>query len=721
MGGGVFDDPVRNARPHSQPARANAAGSPLKRPNEAIWDKKVTPHNRDDPNSPLYSVSRFEDLGLPSELLRGLYSLNYNKPSTIQERALPLLLHDPPTNLITQPQSGTGKTAAFVLTMLRRIDLADTTGLPRAVCLVNARKLAVQVVDVVRSMGMYMNGLQVKSLTAGMPPPPRADGGMANQDAQMVLFSATFPDRVPRFADQFAPNANKIMLPLAEFALHRQIPGLHAKLAALSDTYGLLSVGQPLVFVDRKETVYRVAEMMESQDHEVAVLTGDDLPGVRDQTMKFFREGLTKALVLTTVLARGFDVLQVNLVVNLDLHKHALTDRPDFQAYIHRVGWTDRFGRAGVAIYFIDRPEAERIMESIRQHYGGMTIHPCLMTISRAWSLKANFLRHGSTAVSIDRGSTSNLARAKRTAATTTTAAQVNGSQGRERIGAKPAATKPNAPASAKEIRGVASSSEPTRALPKHLQEALPYAKAMVLTHKAFGEPAALARTSWRTLYFFHCPLSPQCLDLEARPEHGGSPHDGPNSENIGAWVPSSGKGTVPNDVDFGRLSALIAFVYVAVSSTLSTPHKIGGPIAVAAYRACKDTLHLAGSDPNFSQARLAPLRACAPSMPRSWASTSRRFLATFFIIARAHWHARSVVADRDIDPPALPDQEPPRDRDSIRAQAGRAPRSRVVESDEDDAGAVFDEQENDGALISMTSEDDEVQAGLIQDQDDDN
>ena len=104
-----------------------------------------------DPDSPLYSVKRFEDLGLDESLLKGLYALKYNKPSKIQERALPLLLKTPVENMIGQSQSGTGETAAFTLTMLSRVD--PTLNKIQALCLSPARELARQTVDVVRAMG----------------------------------------------------------------------------------------------------------------------------------------------------------------------------------------------------------------------------------------------------------------------------------------------------------------------------------------------------------------------------------------------------------------------------------------------------------------------------------------------------------------------------------------------------------------------------------------
>ncbi|KAG6841437.1 hypothetical protein C0991_011107 [Blastosporella zonata] len=106
-----------------------------------------------DSKSPLHSVKTFEELGLHKDLLTGIYDMGFSKPSNIQETALPLLLANPPTNMIGQSQSGTGKTAAFVLTMLSRIDY--TINKPQALCLAPSRELARQIMLVVRAMGKY--------------------------------------------------------------------------------------------------------------------------------------------------------------------------------------------------------------------------------------------------------------------------------------------------------------------------------------------------------------------------------------------------------------------------------------------------------------------------------------------------------------------------------------------------------------------------------------
>lgn len=122
------------AEPEAEP---RAAESNLA---ESSYDVQVTLADQQaDPNSPLYSAKSFDQLGLHEDLLKGIYSMKFTKPSKIQERALPLLLHNPPHNMIGQSQSGTGKTAAFVLTMLSRIDYSVAR--PQAVALARTSRL----------------------------------------------------------------------------------------------------------------------------------------------------------------------------------------------------------------------------------------------------------------------------------------------------------------------------------------------------------------------------------------------------------------------------------------------------------------------------------------------------------------------------------------------------------------------------------------------------
>lgn len=116
-----------------------------------------------NPNDPLYSIKSFEDLGLSENILKGIYQMRFTKPSKIQERALPLLLANPPTNMIGQSQSGTGKTAAFVLNILSRLDTTtpEKQHVPQALCLAPTRELARQIMGVIQLMGSFVEGLGV--------------------------------------------------------------------------------------------------------------------------------------------------------------------------------------------------------------------------------------------------------------------------------------------------------------------------------------------------------------------------------------------------------------------------------------------------------------------------------------------------------------------------------------------------------------------------------
>jgi ATP-dependent RNA helicase DDX19/DBP5 len=235
------------------------------------------------------------------ETLKGLLSMNFRKPSKIQERALPLLLHNPPMNLIGQSQSGTGKTAAFVLNMLNRVDLSNEN--PQALVLAPSRELARQIQGVVSIMGTFMTGLKVN---AAIPDPTRrgpmlgqiivgtpgtvtdlikkrvmnvtamkimvldeADNmldqqglgdqcrrvrAMLPQSIQTVLFSATFPPQVLQFAQMFAPNANMITLKADELTVDGikqfffDCDSEETKYDTLVKFYGLLTISSSIIF-----------------------------------------------------------------------------------------------------------------------------------------------------------------------------------------------------------------------------------------------------------------------------------------------------------------------------------------------------------------------------------------------------------------------------------------------------------------------------------------
>ena len=240
--------------------------------------------------------------------------MNFRKPSKIQEKALPLLLYDPPTNMIAQSQSGTGKTAAFSLNILTRIDLSNVV--PQALVLAPSRELARQILGVVTHMGQFMDGLKTM---AAIPDPTKrnqkydahvlvgtpgtvmdmirrryieskhmkilvldeADNmldqqglgeqctrvkNMLPKTMQTVLFSATFPPHVINYATRFAPDSNVLTLAHDDLTiegikqLYIDINGQADKFDTLLKFYGLMTQASSIIFV-RVSSIRRTFEL----------------------------------------------------------------------------------------------------------------------------------------------------------------------------------------------------------------------------------------------------------------------------------------------------------------------------------------------------------------------------------------------------------------------------------------------------------------------------
>ncbi|CAI4781660.1 AEG_G0049900.mRNA.1.CDS.1 [Saccharomyces cerevisiae] len=375
-----------------------------------------------DPNSPLYSAKSFNELGLAPELLKGIYAMKFQKPSKIQERALPLLLHNPPRNMIAQSQSGTGKTAAFSLTMLTRVNPEDAS--PQAICLAPSRELARQTLEVVQEMGKFTKitsqlivpdsfekNKQINSqVIVGTPGTvldlmrrklmqlqkikifvlDEADNmldqqGLGDQcirvkrflpkDTQLVLFSATFADAVRQYAKKIVPNANTLELQTNEVnvdaikQLYMDCKNEADKFDVLTELYGLMTIGSSIIFVATKKTANVLYGKLKSEGHEVSILHGDLQTQERDRLIDDFREGRSKVLITTNVLARGIDIPTVSMVVNYDLPTLA-NGQADPATYIHRIGRTGRFGRKGVAISFVHDKNSFNILSAIQKYFG---------------------------------------------------------------------------------------------------------------------------------------------------------------------------------------------------------------------------------------------------------------------------------------------------------------------------------------------------------------
>ncbi|XP_008821203.2 ATP-dependent RNA helicase DDX19A isoform X1 [Nannospalax galili] len=377
-----------------------------------------------DPNSPLYSVKSFEELRLKPQLLQGVYAMGFNRPSKIQENALPMMLAEPPQNLIAQSQSGTGKTAAFVLAMLSRVEPSDRY--PQCLCLSPTYELALQTGKVIEQMGKFHPELRLayavrgnklergqkigEQIVIGTPgtvldwcsklkfiDPKKikvfvldeADVMIATQghqdqsiriqrmlprNCQMLLFSATFEDSVWKFAQKVVPDPNIIKLKREEETLDtiKQYYVLcnnrEEKFQALCNLYGAITIAQAMIFCHTRKTASWLAAELSKEGHQVALLSGEMMVEQRAAVIERFREGKEKVLVTTNVCARGIDVEQVSVVINFDLPVDK-DGNPDNETYLHRIGRTGRFGKRGLAVNMVDSKHSMNILNRIQEHF----------------------------------------------------------------------------------------------------------------------------------------------------------------------------------------------------------------------------------------------------------------------------------------------------------------------------------------------------------------
>lgn len=357
------------------------------------------------------------------ELLKGLVAMKFYKPSKIQEKALPLLMKEPYVNFIGQSQSGTGKTAAFTLSMLNRVDVNNPK--LQAICLSPARELARQTLDVVEEMAKFTkittkvlvpdsyerNAKIEAQVVVGTPgtmlelirrkmldtssvkilvldeadnmvgQPSLKDQSKRvkaalNKKIQVVLFSATFDDDVYKYALEFVPNPkNEIRLKHTELnvkeitQIYMDIDNEEERIQVLTDIYSLMTIGSSIIFTATKATANTLYRRMKTAGHAVSVLHSDLDTESRDKLIDQFRSGASKVLITTNVLSRGIDIPSVNVVINFDLPT-TRDGKPDPETYLHRIGRTGRFGRKGIALSFVQDQKSFRTLQAIQNYFG---------------------------------------------------------------------------------------------------------------------------------------------------------------------------------------------------------------------------------------------------------------------------------------------------------------------------------------------------------------
>ncbi|KAL0097264.1 ATP-dependent RNA helicase eIF4A [Phycomyces blakesleeanus] len=361
-------------------------------------------------------VDNFDNMNLKTDLLRGVYAYGFERPSTIQQRAIMPVVkgHD----VIAQAQSGTGKTATFSISILQSIDvsLKET----QALILAPTRELALQIQKVVLALGDFM-GIECHACIGGtnvrdditklqsgvhivVGTPGRVFDMIDNRGAlktehikmfvldeademlsrgfkdqiydvfqllpettQVVLLSATMPSDVMEVTTKFMRDPIRILVKRDELTLegikqfYVAVDKEEWKLDTLCDLYETVTITQAVIFCNTRRKVDWLTDKLHAREFTVSAMHGDMDQSQRDVIMKEFRSGSSRVLITTDLLARGIDVQQVSLVINYDLPSNR-------ENYIHRIGRGGRFGRKGVAINFVSNDDV-RMMRDIEQFY----------------------------------------------------------------------------------------------------------------------------------------------------------------------------------------------------------------------------------------------------------------------------------------------------------------------------------------------------------------
>jgi ATP-dependent RNA helicase DeaD len=360
------------------------------------------------------TIESFQQLGLAEPLLRALAEVGYETPSPIQAACIPPLMEG--DDLLGEAQTGTGKTAAFALPLLHRIDLSRHN--PQVLVLAPTRELAIQVAEAFQRYAHHLPGFHVLPLYGGQSmvvqlrqlkrgahvivgTPGRVMDHIERKslvledlsalvldeademlrmgfiddvewilehtpaERQTALFSATMPDPIRRVAHRYLRDPREIKIRSATSTVattnqrYLQVNGGH-KLEALTR---ILEVEDDLdaaiIFVRTKTATVELADKLEARGYAAAALNGDMTQQLRERVVEQLKRGSLDVVIATDVAARGLDVPRITHVINYDVPY-------DTEAYVHRIGRTGRAGRAGTAILFIT-PREIRMLKVIER------------------------------------------------------------------------------------------------------------------------------------------------------------------------------------------------------------------------------------------------------------------------------------------------------------------------------------------------------------------
>jgi len=356
-------------------------------------------------------TSSFDQLGLQKPILKVLDEIGYENPSAIQAQTIPLILEG--RDVLGQAQTGTGKTAAFALPLISRLNLKKKD--PQVLVLTPTRELAIQVSEAFQKYAHHMKGfhvlpiyggqdygVQIRALQRGVQVVVGTPGRVMDhirrgtlvldhlstlvldegdemlrmgfiddvewileqipERRQIALFSATMPRQVRRIASRYLDKpvevTVKVKTTTADTIRQRFWPvqGFH-KLDALTRILEAEPFDAMLIFVRTKLSTIDLSEKLEARGYASAPLNGDIQQKQRERTVDRLKNGKLDIVVATDVAARGLDVERISHVVNYDIPA-------DTEAYVHRIGRTGRAGREGDAILFVT-PREKRMLYAI--------------------------------------------------------------------------------------------------------------------------------------------------------------------------------------------------------------------------------------------------------------------------------------------------------------------------------------------------------------------
>lgn len=358
----------------------------------------------------------FDDMGLPENLLRGIYSYGFEKPSKIQEKAIVPIRER--KDILAQAQSGTGKTGAFTIGSMSVID--PTLNKPQVFVLVPTQELAKQIYNVAKNIGSFLpvncycatggtpikdditaieNGVQfivgtpgrmfylmernilktrdIKCLILDEADQMLEDRfykqvmcileiGFPNT-TKVALFSATMPKEVIEVANKLLQDPVRILVPAEDVSLdgiEQYIVDVEKdewKYEILCDIYKQLNINQAIIYCNKRQSAEWLSDKLSNDGYPLLCIHGDMENSERRRRMQEFREGKVRVLISTDLLARGIDIQQISLVMNYELPNNR-------ENYIHRIGRSGRFGRKGVAINLVSNSE-KRMKEEIETYY----------------------------------------------------------------------------------------------------------------------------------------------------------------------------------------------------------------------------------------------------------------------------------------------------------------------------------------------------------------